>query len=247
MPDNTTPPPASTATPKRTRNAINKEFLNELDRSRKVAAAAQQPEHLGKLSEVELDDTVAAQAILLADQIETTLGQLTGKRATKKQMTADEKAARDNLIALLQPIQTAAKRKYKGATSDLRDAYYIGHPLPSEDLDTVIAAARAIRDRLKPGPNNAPPADTLPGVNPATHVQNLSDAVADYDARNTAQGTSQRAAARSLEDIQADLVRLADLRRDIQLAADQAWPWRTAGVKTIRKAFLLPEDRPITD
>ena len=31
-----------------------------------------------------------------------------------------------------------------------------------------------------------------------------------------------------------------------QLAADQAWPWRTPGVATIRKSFLMPVDRPFT-
>jgi hypothetical protein len=29
------------------------------------------------------------------------------------------------------------------------------------------------------------------------------------------------------------------------IAADQAWPWRTSGVATIRKAFLLLPDRPM--
>jgi hypothetical protein len=32
-----------------------------------------------------------------------------------------------------------------------------------------------------------------------------------------------------------------------QLAADQAWPWRTPGVATLRKDFLLPVDRTPTD
>jgi len=30
-------------------------------------------------------------------------------------------------------------------------------------------------------------------------------------------------------------------------AAEQAWPWRTPGVATIRKAFLLPVDRPFKE
>lgn len=31
------------------------------------------------------------------------------------------------------------------------------------------------------------------------------------------------------------------------LAGDQAWPWRTPGVATIRKAFLRSPDRPMKD
>jgi hypothetical protein len=35
--------------------------------------------------------------------------------------------------------------------------------------------------------------------------------------------------------------------RNVQLAADQAWPRRTPGIAAIRKDFLLPGDRPMTD
>ena len=48
-------------------------------------------------------------------------------------------------------------------------------------------------------------------------------------------------------DIKANVPKLAKLRRHVQLAADQAWPWRTPGVATIRKAFLLSPDRPMKD
>jgi len=47
-----------------------------------------------------------------------------------------------------------------------------------------------------------------------------------------------------VEAIKANVPKLAKLRRQVQLAADQAWPCRTPNVKTIRKAFLLPTDRP---
>jgi hypothetical protein len=40
---------------------------------------------------------------------------------------------------------------------------------------------------------------------------------------------------------------LAGLRREVQLAADQAWPWRAEGVSTIRKSFLLPANQPLKD
>jgi hypothetical protein len=46
-------------------------------------------------------------------------------------------------------------------------------------------------------------------------------------------------------DIKANVPKLAKLRRQVQLAADQAWPWRTPGVATIRKAFLLSQGRPM--
>ncbi len=43
----------------------------------------------------------------------------------------------------------------------------------------------------------------------------------------------------------ANLHTLAGLRHQVQLAADQAFPWRTPGVAAIRQSFLLPPDRPL--
>lgn len=109
------------------------------------------------------------------------------------------------------------------------------------------AAARAIHTRLSPGTDNAPPLDILPGIKPLGAIKTLSDAIAAYDAKNTTQGSQQEAAAAALEAIETTATELAEARREIQLAADQAWPWRTPGVKTNRKAFELPEDRPLAE
>ncbi|NBU09480.1 MAG: hypothetical protein EBS84_10740 [Proteobacteria bacterium] len=151
--------------------------------------------------------------------------------------------------ASLAPIQTAAKRKYKGTSIEQRGAYFIGGPkqLSNSPLDEVLTAARAILARLSPGTGGTPPVDTLPGIKPLGRIKDLSDAITAYDAKNTAQGDKQGAAEEALEAIGAQVADLASLRREIQLAADQAWPWRTPGVKTIRKAFGLPEDRPLPE
>lgn len=253
MPDPApTPDPNPAPDPKKARAArslLNKEYLKEVADARKVAAAALDPAHTDALEDVELEDTLPAQANTLADQIEQALGALTGTRAGKKEMTDQERAARESLIAVIAPIQTAARRKFQGANIALRKAYYIGgaKQLTNSTLDEVLTAARAILTRLSPGANNAPPQDTLPGIKPLGKIKALSDAIAAYDAKNDAQGDQQEAAAGELEAIGTQATALAALRRDIQLAADQAYPWRTPGVKTIRKAFLLPEDRPMPE
>jgi hypothetical protein len=113
---------------------------------------------------------------------------------------------------------------------------------------SLIADTRCLaRDRLSPGENNEPPQDVLPGVKADLQIKALADAIALHDIKNTAQGDQQTAASGTLEAIEANPKKLAGLRCQIQLAADQAWPWRTAGVATIRKDFLLPADRPLTD
>jgi hypothetical protein len=49
----------------------------------------------------------------------------------------------------------------------------------------------------------------------------------------------------ALEAIVANIRKLAGLRHQVQLAAEQAWPWRNPSVASIRKSFLLPTDRPL--
>ena len=248
MPDPTPPPsPPPAPKPKRTRGPLNKEILKEVQDSRTVANAAVNPEYTVALTEVEFDDTLPAQVNTLAGQIETALGQLVGTRAGKTEMTTQEKSARDALIAILGPIQIAAKRKFKGDTADQRAAYFIGEPLATAPLEAVLTAARAIRDRLVPGANNAPPTDALPGIKATGKIKDLKDAITLYDTKNTAQGEQQTAAGSTLEEIAGKVKTLAGLRHDIQLAADQAFPWRTPQVATIRKAFLLSPDRPLTE
>jgi hypothetical protein len=51
----------------------------------------------------------------------------------------------------------------------------------------------------------------------------------------------------ALEAIVANIKKLAGLRHQVQLAAEQAWPWRNPGVASIRKSFLLPIDRPMRE
>jgi len=41
-----------------------------------------------------------------------------------------------------------------------------------------------------------------------------------------------------VEAIKANVPKLAKLRRQVQLAADQAWPWLTPVVSSIRKACV---------
>lgn len=245
-----TPDPApAPAKTKRTRSTLNKEYLAEVTAARAVADAALDQAHTAALVDVDFDATLPAQVHTLASQLEAALGTLAGSRAGKKQTTDEEAAARESLLAVIAPIQTAAKRKYKGTSIEQRGAYFIGGPkqLVNCTLEEVLTAARAIHARLSPGANNAPPVDTLPGIKPLGRIKDLSDAIAAYEAKSAAQSAQTQAASEDLEAIATQTDQLATIRREIQLAADQAWPWRTPGVKTTRKAFGLPEDRPMGD
>jgi len=248
MADNPTPTPTPTPPkPNRERGIANRDYLDEVANSRKVATAATDPAHTGPLAAVEFDDTLPPRITALADLIEGDLGKLTGERAGKETMTDQEKTARDALMAVLQPIQTAAKRKFIGEIQKLREAYYIATGLANGTLDEVLTASRSVLARLSPGDGNAPPPDVLPGITAAGRIQELADAIATYGGKDQAQDANLTGAGKLLEAIKANVPKLAKLHRQVQLAADQAWPWCTYGVATIRKAFLLSPDRPMKD
>ena len=131
-----TPTPTPTPAPKakRQRRTINRKHLNEIANSRAVAKAAADPANAAALAVVEFDPTLPAQITTLADTTEAALGKLTGTRAVKTEMTAQETAARDALIAVIAPIQTAARRKFTGDQEQLRHAYFIGEGLAEDTL-----------------------------------------------------------------------------------------------------------------
>lgn len=242
------PDPIPPLPPKpRKRGAVNRETLAALATATRVAKSARNTKYAPGLDEVEMDPALPAQADTLVRRISIALGLIKGARAGRRVMSKQERDARDAVLAALGPIQSAARRKYTGADADTRGVYAIGEDLSNAGLDAVLTAARAVLDRLAPGPKNAPPADTLPGIKADGAIKTLNDAVTLYTGKDEAQGEQQTTAEEGLEDVEAALLDLAALRRQIQLAADQRWPWHAEKVGSIRKAFALPRDRPLTD
>src|ERR1035438_8334569 len=129
-----TPTPTPAPKTKRTRSSINRGHLDEIKNSRAVAKAAIDPANTTALAAVEFDATLPAQITTLADATETSIGKLTGTRARKTEMTAQETTVRDALFAVIAPIQTAAKRKFTGDSGKLRQAYFIGENLAHDNL-----------------------------------------------------------------------------------------------------------------
>ncbi len=238
------PAPAPAAPVRRHRSAINRKHLEELKNSRAVAKAALDPANTAALAAVEFDATIPNQITALASVIEKAVGKLTGGHATKTDLTAQESAARAALIAVIAPIQTAARRQFAGDHETLRHAYFIGEGLADETLHEVQTAAIAMRDRLVAVPPAMAPVDVLPGIK-APQITALSNAITTYASGVTAPVEQKHQNEGALQNIEANLATLAGLRHQTQLAAEQAFPWRTSGVAAIRQAFLLPTDRPL--
>ena len=235
-----TPTPTPAPKAKRQRSTINRKHLNEIANSRAVAKAAADPANAAALAVVEFDATLPGQMTTLADTTETAIGKLTGTRVQKTELTAEEKIARDALMAVIAPIQTAVRRKFTGDQEQMRHAYFIGEGLADDTLGEVQTAAVAIRDRLV----GTPPQDVLPGIK-AAQITALSNAVTQYAAGVTAPSDQKNENSKALEIIVANIGKLAGLRHQVQLAAEQAFPYRNPGVASIRKSFQLPTDRPM--
>src|SRR5690349_15655924 len=131
-----TPTPAPALKARRTRQTINQKHLDEIANSRKVAAAA--TASADALAAVDFDSTLPTQITALADDTEQKIGALSGTRAVKLTMTAQEKSARDALIGVIAPIQTAARRKYTGDQKEMLHAYFIGDDLHNDNLEETL-------------------------------------------------------------------------------------------------------------
>jgi hypothetical protein len=239
-----TPTPSPAPANAHPHGVANQEHLDEIANARAVAKAALDPAFAAALAGVAFDTTLPGQINTLADATEKAIGRLTGDHSGGKAMTAEQVAARNALVAVLAPIQTAARRKFTGTQIALQQAYFIGGHIAHGGLHFAATAAKAIRDRLVAGPNSTPPVDVLPGIG-AAQINALSNTIAEFagDIDAADAQANQNIATHNL--IVANIAQLANLRHQVQLAAEQAFPWRTPGVGATRLAFLLPPGRPL--
>lgn len=135
MADDTTPAPAPK--PKRTRGDINRKHLDELAHATTVAEAAADPAYTDALAAVDFDVALPGLIQARAADIREKITKLKGSRTDKVEMTEQEKLAREALVAVILPIQTAAKRKFSPAEKAKREAYYIGSPLQRGGLEQI--------------------------------------------------------------------------------------------------------------
>ena len=231
--------------PRKPRGPFDQGKLDEIERTRDIIAAYRLPEHKQKL--IDRDVTEAEVAAL---ETNTNLAEaaITGGRSAtvaKEQLTAEEGIAKAALLAGIATTQRGALRTFRSDQRARLGDFFIG-----EDLDTNLprlkTIAAAILDRLQPGANNTPPLDVLKGVK-APDIAALATALGQLTAKDNAQGTALSAAKaerRTAEELIADIVAG---RLDIQLAADQEWPWTTREHDVIRAQFKLPLTRPMTE
>lgn len=243
MPDTTTPAtPAPESTPEKAKRAkpglISKAILDAIHDAEDYRNEAAKPENTAPLAEREWD---AAHQTDLSAHITSTNGyvtQITAARAGKGSSTLDEAAARTKLERALTPIQIGARRTFSGDPAQ-KKAFGIGSGLTTQSLDDLIALAVYADSQLS-SKEGQPVKVKLKGVNA------IATLAAEYGQADTMQSDAQQKAAELLVLLN-DLVttKLNPLRRDLQQAADMAWPHYVETNAVKRAAFGLQADRPL--
>lgn len=239
MPETTPPTPPTTpaaAKPKQTRGDLDAKILADLKLAEDVAAAAQDADHAAKLADEGMPAAAAANLVALVATARGLAGNVVTAKQAKLGTTQKEQAALDNLLALLRDFQQRAKRVFLSGDPK-RAAYGInkvnfGRDRQSleQDADNIIRLAAA---------------DALPGLKPEK-ITAANTALAAWKKADQDQHKAEEKQGGLLAQLEAKLAETNTKRREIQLAADTAWPHTDAANAPVRRAFKLPVNQPIS-
>ena len=228
------PAPTPAPKPKRTRAAVNQGWVAELTLASQLCDAASKLEYAPRMADEEID---AAWLTALRGKItaaQTQLNAATSGTANKTSATRDEETLKQALLAALQQVQIRAKRKYKPDNAQ-RKKYFINERIEANRATLEGAVGNVLLTLAT---------DTLPGLKPA-HQAALQAALADYKAIQATQTGAQGDATGARGQLDAQLTEIADLRREIQYAADAQWPAGVPGNAGIRGEFQIPPDKAL--
>lgn len=237
MPDATPAPTPATAPakPKQTRGDTDKRILADIKFAEDVAEAAQDADHAPKLADEDLSATAASELLTLAGAARDLVGQAITAKKAKLAATQTEEKALNTLLAALRDFQQRAKRKFaKGDPK--RAAYGIGQENFGRGREGLVQDAETILKLAA--------ADALPGLKPEK-LSAATAALAAWKQADLDQHKAEEAQAQLLDQLAAQVAELNAGRRDIQLAADTAWPHTDPANAPLRRAFKLPVNQPV--
>lgn len=227
-------PAAPVEKSRRTRSLVNRAWLKELSLSNEVCTAAEKADYLAALAEEAITPEQVATLRTKLEQITTKLAKFGSQASTGKVGTQDEGSAKQALLDLIDKAQISAKRRFPEGHAR-RDAYYIGQTIESNRALLLLAAQSIL---------NALAEDNLPAMTPA-RVEALTAARLAYAGAQTSQSAGQTAAAETRGTVEQEIKEIAELRREIQYAADARWPARAKVHAAVRRAFKIPVNRQL--
>ena len=237
MPDALTPgaePASAPAPPRPTRSCspVNQAFIDELTLAEQVAATASQPDYMALLGDEEVDAAFVRDFRARIAAADALVVGAASKSADRKVASQREEEAKEALLGELQKVQTRANREYKDMDEPMREKYFIGDRLSSRAM--IERVTRAVLATVAD--------DRLPGQKP-TGTAALAAALDTYVQAQTSQTSDQAGATNERAALELKVKEVADLRREIQYAADLLWPADKKTHAGIRKAFGLPANK----
>ena len=227
-----TPPPGK---PKRQRSPINQALIDELDQAEQLAATTEKAAYTDQMTDEGIDAAFLANLRTQIGIADTLLATATGNTTDKKITTRQEESLKTDLLDKIQGIQKRVKRKYKETNDPMREKYFIGErigsnrPLLERSTHAILAALAT---------------DALPGLKPA-EVTALDTALTAYTNVQPTQTGGQSDATTNRALLEAKVKEVADLRRELQYAADTVWPARNRANAGIRVEFKIPPNKAL--
>lgn len=230
--------------PKRSRGKLNQDYSDELAKTRRILDNALDEKYAPIFVKQEVDPQLIP---ALTGKLERA-GKLMAAAIKGTSDVGDAQDIREEyraaLIATIDPIRAAAKRKYRRTAPGQMKTYFVGEPLETNKAD-LDAIAVAILGQLQ-AKDGQPPADKLPGIG-AEEIKELSDALTDFRDPDNAEQKAQGDASGSRMTLGELIRNIRNDRIELQLAVDQGFPWRDPDSTAIRTVFELPLDRPLSE
>lgn len=237
MSEQPSPAPEPAPAPKksqRPRGAVPKKYLDELLLAEDVAGAASKAAYVEKLQEEEVApaQVTALQTMIIAARAQ--ISKAGAKTTDRKVSTGSETSRKKALLALTTRVQTRAKRIYDRG-HPRRDDFYIGKPIDKSRADLEQASATLIEHAR----SDAKLAFDAAFV---ARLEAARTAYVDAQGEQTGKQTDATTTRLSLADL---IHAIAKARRDLQYAADTAWPAVEKVHVAIRREFKIPAHRAL--
>jgi hypothetical protein len=241
-------PPARKPRAKRTE--ISRDTLDAIDLADKCSHAATEDDNMTFL--LKRDWTAEEQATLLVGVVSDNklVREIKVARTVRKTLTQEESDARKELLGALDPILAGAKRSFSDGAAE-RALFGVGGSIGSNTTAQLYRLALDTHKYLTPGETESgeatPAKYTLKGVLPE-EITKLGELGKKYKNADFAQANALLDAAQLLDLLNQHVNEVLNpLRRELQLAAEQAWPYREPTNRSKRMAFGLPANRPMTE
>ncbi len=224
------------SSPTRKNSDLNKKHLADISLGEDVAAAGLDEDRLVMLASQEIEESTLTGIITMAEDTRTVGQKVVAAKEDKKRKTKTEQEAKEKLMTGLRGIQTGVKRKFPKDKIKWA-AYRIGKSSFGNNRIELEQDAKVILDLAAE--------DELKGITTEklTEIRALLKAWVKADEE---QDAAEAKVTDLLKEFEENVGEINAARRDVQYAADTAWPYKEEKNAGTRRALKLPANRPLS-